>query len=61
MYRIRTQRDRLIQYVNGELESIPELTETILPYWEDSAVPISEETNMAHVNSWIKSITVNRM
>lgn len=61
MYRIRCQRDRLIQYVNGELESIPELSETILPYWEDSAVPISEETNMAHVNSWIKSITVNRM
>lgn len=61
MYRIRCQRDRLIQYVNGELESIPELEETILPYWGASAEPTSEETNMAHVNSWKDSITVNRI
>ncbi len=61
MYRIRAQRDRLIQYVEGALDSIPELEETLLPYWVDSPTPISEETNMAHVNNWQKSITVNRI
>ncbi len=61
IYRIRTQRDRLIEYVEGTLDSIPELAETLLPYWVDSDVPISEETNMAHVNDWQGSITVNRI
>ena len=61
LFRIRMQRDRLVDFAEGRIDSIPELAENLLPYWENSPQPISEETNMAHVNSWKNSITVNRI
>lgn len=61
MYRIQSQRERLIEYTEGRSASIPELEEMLLPYWEASDTPTSEETYMAFVNSWKDSVTVNRI
>ena len=61
LFRIRSQKNRLTEYTEGHLDAIPELEETLLPYWGASAEPTSDDTYMAHINSWKNSITVNRI
>ena len=59
IFRIRSLASRLAAYGRGEIDALPELEE-LLPYWESSK-PASEETSLPHVNSWKKTVTVNRI
>ena len=58
LFRLRSARDRILGYVNGEVESIAELEETLLPYngrGADNKAPL----NMPHINFWDAAVTPN--
>ena len=60
LMRLRSQRNRLADYVEGRIDSIPELEEEILPYRGSghAAEGISE---LPYYHGWAFSATVNRL
>ena len=60
LMRLRSQRDRLADFVEGRIDSIPELEEEILPYRGSghAAEGISE---IPYYHGWAFSATVNRL
>ncbi|MBE6577207.1 MAG: beta-N-acetylhexosaminidase [Ruminococcaceae bacterium] len=59
LLRLRSQRDRLNEYVLGKVDSIPELEEEILPY--NGILPADETTDMPTPHNWGRTVSVNRM
>ncbi len=57
LLRLRSQRDRLNEYVVGKTASIPELEEEILPY--NGVLPADETSDMPTPHNWADSVTVN--
>lgn len=56
LFRLRSCRERLIDFTDGKIDSIPELDEKILDFLVDGA-PI-KECSLAY-NSWLLNFTVN--
>jgi hypothetical protein len=59
LLRLRSQRDRLIEYVNGSIDGIPELEEEILPY--NGILPADETSDLPTPHGWFRTATVNHM
>ncbi|MBE6630044.1 MAG: beta-N-acetylhexosaminidase [Ruminococcaceae bacterium] len=59
-YHLRSLAGRLEQFARGEVASIPELEEEILPYWVTRPAPLKEGEVLPSVQFWRDMITVNR-
>ncbi len=57
LLRLRSQRDRLAEYVDGKTDSIPELCEELLPY--NGVLRADETSDMPTPHNWAETITVN--
>ncbi|MBQ8289213.1 MAG: family 20 glycosylhydrolase, partial [Clostridia bacterium] len=58
LFRLRSTRDRILGYVNGEVESIPELEETLLPY-DGTGADQKNRNALPNLNSWAGVVTPN--
>ncbi|MBQ9132234.1 MAG: beta-N-acetylhexosaminidase [Clostridia bacterium] len=59
LLRLRSQSQRLMDYALGEIDSIPELEEELLPY--NGSACADAKSDIPRLNSWAKSATVNIM
>ena len=59
LLRLRSQRDRLTDYVIGKIDSIPELEEEILPY-RGACHAEEGKSDVPYVHNWAFSASVNR-
>ena len=59
-YRLHSLANRLEQYVRGEITTLPELEEEILPYWVSRPAPFKEGDILPGVQGWRNMISVNR-
>ena len=59
-FRLRSLATRLEAYLKGEITSIPELEEDILPYW-GAGKPYEKGDFLPEVSTWSRIVTVNRM
>ena len=58
LFRLRSARDRILGYVNGEVAAIEELADTLLPY--DGTGAKSDHPELFPVfNNWAKTVTPN--
>ena len=59
LMRLRSQRDRLTDYVLGKVDSIPELEEEILPYYGNCHAA-EGKSDVPYIHNWAFSASVNR-
>ena len=57
LLRLRSQSQRLMDYALGEIDSIPELEEEILPYYGSACA--DAKSDIPRLNNWRRSATVN--